>query len=37
MPPYTTKVASDSDLSKIHAFLDARPASPAVNSIPQLK
>jgi mono/diheme cytochrome c family protein len=37
MPPYTTKVVSDSDLANIHAFLDARPASPAVNSIPQLK
>ena len=37
MPPYTTKVVSDSDLAKIHAFLDARPAPPAVNSIPQLK
>jgi ubiquinol-cytochrome c reductase cytochrome c subunit len=37
MPPYTTKVASDSDLAKIHAFLDARAAPPAVNSIPQLK
>ena len=37
MPPYTTKVVSDSDLAKIHASLDARPASPAVDSIPQLK
>jgi ubiquinol-cytochrome c reductase cytochrome c subunit len=37
MPPYTTKVVSDSDLSKIHAFLEARPAPPAVNTIPQLK
>ena len=37
MPPYTTKVVSDSDLTNIHAFLDARPAPPAVNSIPQLK
>ena len=37
MPPYTTKVASDSDLTKMHAFLEARPAPPAVNSIPQLK
>ena len=37
MPPYTTKVASDSDLAKIHAFLEARPAPPAVDTIPQLK
>jgi ubiquinol-cytochrome c reductase cytochrome c subunit len=37
MPPYTAKVVSDSDLANIHAFLDARPASPAVTSIPQLK
>ena len=37
MPPYTTKVVSDSDLAKIHAFLEARPAPPAVNTIPQLK
>jgi ubiquinol-cytochrome c reductase cytochrome c subunit len=37
MPPYTTKVVSDSDLEKIYAFLEARPAPPAVNTIPQLK
>ena len=37
MPPYTTKVVSDSDLAKIHAFLAARPAPPAIDSIPQLK
>ena len=37
MPPYTTKVVSDSDLAKIHAFLEARPSPPAVNTIPQLK
>ena len=37
MPPYTTKVVSDSDLAKIHAFLEARPAPPAVDTIPQLK
>jgi mono/diheme cytochrome c family protein len=37
MPPYTTKVVSDSDLAKILAFLEARPAPPAVNTIPQLK
>jgi ubiquinol-cytochrome c reductase cytochrome c subunit len=37
MPPYTAKVVSDSDLEKIHAFLEARPAPPAVNTIPQLK
>jgi mono/diheme cytochrome c family protein len=37
MPPYTTKVVSDSDLAKIYAFLEARPAPPPVESIPQLK
>ena len=37
MPPYTTKVVSDSDLAKIHAFLEARPSPPAVDLIPQLK
>ena len=37
MPPYTTKVVSDSDLAKIHAFLEARPSPPAVDTIPQLK
>jgi len=37
MPPYTAKVVSDSDLAKIHAYLEARPAPPAVNTIPQLK
>ena len=37
MPPYTTKVVSDSDVAKIHAFLEARPAPPAVSTLPQLK
>jgi len=37
MPPYTVKVVSDADLEKIHAFLEARPAPPAVETIPQLK
>jgi ubiquinol-cytochrome c reductase cytochrome c subunit len=37
MPPYTAKVVADTDLAKIHAFLEARPAPPAVNTIPQLK
>ena len=37
MPPYTTKVVSDSELAKIYAFLEARPAPPAVDLIPQLK
>ncbi len=37
MPPYTTKVVSDSDLAKIYAFLEARPAPPPVETIPQLK
>ena len=37
MPPYTTKVVSEADLSKIPAFLEARPAPPPVDTIPQLK
>ena len=37
MPPYTTKVLSESDLARIYAFLEARQAPPAVNTIPQLK
>jgi hypothetical protein len=37
MPPYTAKVVTDADLAKIHAFLEARPAPPAVETIPQLK
>ena len=37
MPPYTTKVVSDSDLAKIYAFLEARPAPPPVETLPLLK
>jgi ubiquinol-cytochrome c reductase cytochrome c subunit len=37
MPPYTTKVLSDTDLEHIHAFLLSRPAAPAPSSIPLLK
>ena len=37
MPPYTTKVLSESDLAKIYTFLEARQAPPAVNTIPLLK
>jgi hypothetical protein len=32
MPPYTTKVLSDADLTDIHAFLAAR--APAVPDVP---
>jgi ubiquinol-cytochrome c reductase cytochrome c subunit len=35
MPPYTTKVVSDADLTNIYAFISSRPA-PATN-IPLLK
>jgi len=37
MPPYTSKVVSDSDLANIYAFVQARPAPPPVQSIPLLK
>jgi hypothetical protein len=37
MPPYTTKVLSDSDLANIYAFLQSRPTPPPVESIPLLK
>jgi mono/diheme cytochrome c family protein len=37
MPPYTEKVVSDADLANIHAFLQSRPAPPAVQSIPLLQ
>ncbi|HUI76857.1 MAG TPA: cytochrome c [Bryobacteraceae bacterium] len=36
MPPFTSKVVSDSDLTDIHAFLASVPAPPPVKSIPQL-
>jgi hypothetical protein len=37
MPPYTSKVVTDSDLANIYAFVQARPAPPPVQSIPLLK
>lgn len=36
MPPYTSKVVSDQDLSDIYAFLQSLPQPPAVKSIPLL-
>lgn len=37
MPPYTTRILSDADLQKIHAYLQARPAPKPVGSIPLLQ
>lgn len=37
MPPYSTKVASDTDLAHIYAFVQARPAPPPVQKLPLLK
>lgn len=37
MPPYTSKVVSDADLTDIYAFLQSRPQPPAADSIPLLK
>jgi hypothetical protein len=37
MPPYTTKVLPDADLTTIYAFLQSRPVPPAVEDIPLLK
>jgi ubiquinol-cytochrome c reductase cytochrome c subunit len=37
MPPYTTKVLADGDLTDIYAFLQSRPQPAAVDSIPLLK
>ena len=37
MPPYTTKIVSDTDLAHIYAFLRALPEPPPVQSIPLLK
>ena len=37
MPPYTIKVASDTDLADIYAFVQARPAPPPLQSIPLLR
>jgi ubiquinol-cytochrome c reductase cytochrome c subunit len=36
MPPYTIKVASDTDLADIYAFVQARPVPPPLQSIPLL-
>ena len=36
MPPFTAKVISDQDLASIYAFLQSRPAPPAVKDIPLL-
>jgi len=36
MPPFTAKVISDDDLSKIYAFLQSRPTPPPVKDIPLL-
>jgi len=37
MPPYTSKVVSDADMAHIYAFVQSRPAPPAVQSIPLLR
>jgi mono/diheme cytochrome c family protein len=37
MPPYTTRIVSDTDLAHIYAFLRALPEPPTVQSIPLLK
>jgi ubiquinol-cytochrome c reductase cytochrome c subunit len=37
MPPYTSKVVSDADLVNIYAFVQTRPAPPAVQDIPLLR
>ena len=37
MPPYTEKVVSNADLVNIHAFIQSRPAPPAVASVPLLE
>ncbi|HEX4231687.1 MAG TPA: cytochrome c [Bryobacteraceae bacterium] len=36
MPPYTSKVLSDSDLTDIRAFLATIPPPPSLNNIPML-
>lgn len=36
MPPYTSKVVSDSDIADIYAFLQSIPAAPPAKSIPLL-
>jgi mono/diheme cytochrome c family protein len=37
MPPFTAKVASDTDLADIYAFLQSLPTPPKADSIPALK
>ena len=37
MPPYTSKVVSDAELSDIYAFLQSLPQPPKADSIPVLK
>ena len=37
MPPYTTKVVSDSDLVDVFAFLQSLPQPPKADSLPALK
>src|SRR5215204_3707099 len=37
MPPYGPRIVSDADLGHIHAFLQSRPAPPAVQDIPLLQ
>lgn len=37
MPPYTEKVVSNAELADLHAFVQARPAPPAVAAVPQLQ
>jgi mono/diheme cytochrome c family protein len=37
MPPYTSKVVSDTDLADIYAFVQARTPPPAVQGIPLLR
>lgn len=37
MPPYTEKVVSADDLASLHAFIQSRPAPPAVASVPLLQ
>ena len=36
MPPYTSKVVSDSDVRDIHAYLASLPKPPALADIPEL-
>jgi mono/diheme cytochrome c family protein len=37
MPPYTSKVLSDTELADIYAFVQSVPQPPKADSIPQLK